>query len=202
MEKPAPVDYPIHHLLARRWSPRAFSDRLVEPQKLCVLLEAARWAASSFNQQPWRFIVATRENADEFEKMLSCLVEGNVAWAKRAPVLMLTVAEMDSERAGGPNRHSFHDVGCAVANISIQAAAMDIFVHSMAGILPDKAREVYSIPKGFEPITALALGYSGDPSSLPDELRSKETRSRTRKPLHLLAFGSTWGVTSPVVSGS
>jgi nitroreductase len=111
MEKPADANHPIHDLRRRRWSPRVFSDRRVEPEKLRSLLEAARWAPSCFNEQPWSFIVATKENPAEYDRLLSCLVEGNVRWAQRAPVLMLSVAKLHFERDGQKNRHAFHNVG-------------------------------------------------------------------------------------------
>ena len=133
MPKVAETRYPIHELLRERWSPRAFADRMVEPEKLRSLLEAARWAPSSSNEQPWSFIVATKEHAGEYERLLSCLVEGNVRWAQHAPVLMLSVATLVFERNQKPNRHAFHDVGLAVENLIIQGTALGLFVHQMAG---------------------------------------------------------------------
>jgi nitroreductase len=201
MEKPTDARYPIHDLIRRRWSPRAFADRPVEPEKLRSLLEAARWAPSSFNEQPWNFIVATRENGEEFERMLSCLVEGNVAWAKNAPVLMLSVAKLKFERTGKPNRHAFHDVGLAAENLVIQATALGLVVHQMAGIQVDKAREVYRIPEGYEAVAGIAVGYPGDPATLPEPLREREQAPRTRKPLESFVFTSRWGQASPVLDG-
>jgi len=124
MEKPAETQYPIHDLLRRRWSPRAFSDRRVDPAIMRSLLEAARWAPSSYNEQPWSFIVATKDDPVEFGRLLSCLVEGNIQWAQHAPVLMVSVARLSFEDDGKPNRHAFHDVGQAVANLSVQATAL------------------------------------------------------------------------------
>src|SRR5262245_54994017 len=117
MEKPAAVRFPVHDLIARRWSPRAFADRAVEPEKLASLLEAARWAPSSFNEQPWRFLVAPREDREGFERLLSSLVEVNQKWAKQAPVLVLSAAKLYFEKSGAPNRHAFHDVGLATENL-------------------------------------------------------------------------------------
>src|SRR4051812_34167210 len=117
MEKLAPADFPIHDLLKRRWSPRAFADRPVEPEKLRSLFEAARWAPSSFNEQPWAFIVATKDKPDEFAKLLECLVEFNRSWAQAAPVVMLTVAHQNFNKNNQPNRHAFHDVGQAIAQL-------------------------------------------------------------------------------------
>ena len=199
MEKPADARYPIHDLLKRRWSPRAFSDRPVEADKLRSLLEAARWAPSSSNEQPWRFIVATKDDATEHGRLVGCLMEGNVPWAQRAPVLMVTVARLSFEEDGTPNRHAFHDVGQAVANLTMQATALGLFVHQMAGFYPDKVRELYGIPKEFEPVAALALGYPGDPESLPEKYRSRESAMRARKPLTDLVFSGQWGRTSPLL---
>ena len=138
MEKPAPTDHPIEEILRRRWSPRAFSDRIVEPEKLQSLWEAARWAASSFNEQPWYFIVATKQKLEEHARLLSCLVEKNQQWARLAPVLMVSIAKLNFEKTGKPNRHAFHDVGLAMGNMLVQATALGLFVHQMAGFSPEK----------------------------------------------------------------
>jgi len=200
MEKPAETQYPIHDLLRRRWSPRAFSDRRVDPAIMRSLLEAARWAPSSYNEQPWSFIVATKDDPVEFGRLLSCLVEGNIQWAQHAPVLMVSVARLYFEDDGKPNRHAFHDVGLAVANLIVQATALGLVVHQMAGIFPDKIRELYGIPEGYEAVAGIALGYPGDPQSLPEELRKRELAPRERKPLTEFVFSGRWGQTSPIVT--
>src|SRR5213078_4673493 len=138
MEKPAPTDYPIEEILQRRWSPRAFSDRMVESEKLQSLFEAARWAPSTFNEQPWAFIVATKQNLEEHARLLSCLAEKNQQWARLAPVLMVSVAKLNFDKNGKPNRHAFHDVGLAVGTMIVQATSLDLFVHQMAGFAPEK----------------------------------------------------------------
>ena len=201
MEKLAVTHYPIHELLRRRWSPRAFSDRRVDPAIMRSLLEAARWAPSSYNEQPWSFIVATKDDPVEFGRLLSCLVEGNIQWAQHAPVLMVSVARLSFEDDGKPNRHAFHDVGLAVANLIVQATALGLVVHQMAGIFPDKIRELYGIPEGYEAVAGIALGYPGDPQSLPEGLRKRELAPRERKPLTEFVFSGSWGQTSPLVSG-
>jgi nitroreductase len=155
MEKPTPTDHPIEEILKRRWSPRAFSDRLIETEKLQRMFEAARWAASSFNEQPWSFIVATREKPDEYAALLSCLTEKNQQWARRAPVLMVSVAKLNFEKNGKPNRHAFHDVGMAVSNLIVQATALGLYVHRMAGFSVETVRETYGVPEGFEPVAAM-----------------------------------------------
>ena len=198
--KQAVTKYQIHELLSQRWSPRAFCNKSVEPEKLLSLLEAARWAPSSNNEQPWRFIMATRDNPAEFEKVLSCLMEGNVAWAKRAYALILSVAQVKSDRSGQANRHAFHDVGSATENLAIQATVLGLVVHPMAGIYPQKARELFEIPEEFEVVAALAVGYPADASTLEPKLRERELAPRQRKPLEELVFTGHWGQTSPLVA--
>lgn len=197
MQKPAETAHPIHDLLARRWSPRAFADRPVAPDILKSLWEAARWAPSSANAQPWSFLVATRDDAQEFGRMLGCLVEGNQIWAKQAPVLMISVAaKLDRDK--DPNAHAWYDVGQAVMGLSVQATALGLFVHQMAGILPDKIREVYQIPDSHEPVTGIALGYPGTPEQLPDKLRQRELAPRTRKPIGEFVFAGRWSQASQI----
>ena len=193
MEKPADTQFPIHDLLSRRWSPRAFAERPVEPDKVQRLLEAARWASSCFNEQPWVFIIATAGQPAEHRKLLNCFVEGNQVWAKQAPLLMITVAKLHFDHNGQSNRHAFHDVGLAVGNLVVQATAMDLVVHQMAGILPEIIRECYTLPAGYDPVTGLAIGYQGDLQALPNELREREQASRSRKALPVFVFSETWG---------
>jgi nitroreductase len=200
MEKPADMTYPIEELLKRRWSPRAFADRPVEPERLLSLWEAARWAASTANQQPWYFIVATKEDAAEYARLLSCLRENNQQWASHAPVLMVSVAKLTFDANGQPNRHAFHDVGLAVANLILQATALGLGVHQMAGFYPDRVREIYEVPEGFEPVAGIVLGYPGDPATLPEDLRNRELAPRTRKPLEAFVFERSWGEISPLVT--
>ena len=199
MERPAETQYPIHDLLRRRWSPRAFSERMVEVDKLHSILEAARWAPSCFNEQPWYFLIATKEGPEEFERLLSCLVEGNVAWAKNAPVLMLSVAKLSFSRNDKPNKQSQHDLGLAVENLVIQAQELGLVTHQMGGFHADKARQLFGIPEGFEPIAAIALGYPGDLNTLSPELRERELAPRIRKPLERFVFSGHWGQASSLV---
>lgn len=200
MENAARTDFPVDDLIRRRWSPRAFADRPVEPEKLRSLLEAARWAPSSFNQQPWAYVVATREEPEAFARLLSALMEGNRVWAARAPLLMLSVAKLNFDHNGQANRHAFHDVGLATANLVTQATAMGLSVHQMAGFDAAKARELFGIPDGWEPVAAIALGYRGEASSLPAPLRDRELARRARKPLEEFVFSGRWGHTAPLVS--
>ncbi len=198
MERPASNTYPIHDLLRRRWSPRAFDSKPVEPNKLLSLFEAARWAPSSFNEQPWAFIVGTKDSPADYAKVLECLIEFNRSWASAAPVLLLAVAHMTFEKNDTPNRHAFHDVGLALAQLSVQATAEGLAVHQMAGILPDRARELFAIPKDWDAITGVAIGYPGSADTLPDALRKREEAPRTRKPLESFVFSGSWNQKSPV----
>lgn len=197
--KTSAIEHPIEEVLQRRWSPLAFSDRAVEPEKLLSMLEAARWAASSYNEQPWSFIVATKDNPEEFNRLLSCLVEGNQEWAKNAPVLMLSVAKLYFELNGAENRHAFHDVGAAAANLATQATALGLEIHQMAGFDVPKAKELYGIVDGYEPVAAIALGYIGDPQILSERLQQREAAPRTRKPLQEFVFTGRWSQPSPLV---
>src|SRR5947209_19385576 len=165
MDKLAQAQYPIHDLLQKRWSPRAFSAQPVESDKLRSLFEAARWAPSSFNEQPWSYIVATKADPQAFALLLSCLVEGNQAWAKAAPVLALGCTSLNFQRNGQPNAAAVHDLGLASGNLVLEATSRGLAVHQMIGILPDRAREVYQIPEGVQPLTGLAIGYAGDPEA-------------------------------------
>jgi nitroreductase len=199
IQKRANPDHPILEVLQTRWSPRAFADRPVEPDKLKRVLEAARWAASSFNEQPWSFIVATKEQPDEYAKLLACLIEWNQTWAKTAPVLLVTVAKLTFSRNGNKNGMAKHDIGLAVGNLTVQATAEGLYLHQMAGIEPDKVRATYGVPEGYDPLTAIALGYLGDPGVLPADMQAMESAPMVRKPLSQFVFTGRWGEASPVV---
>jgi nitroreductase len=198
--KLAQARYPVHDFIRQRWSPRAFSDRKFTPPDLCRLLEAARWAPSSANEQPWSFLVATKDDQTEFEKLFSCLVPGNQRWAGAAPVLMLSISHLLFEEDKSPNRHAFHDVGLAVENLILQAMSMELFVHQMAGFDVEKAKTLFGIPEGHEPVAMIAVGYLGDADTLPDKLREREMAARSRKPLEEFVFTGRWGQTSSIVS--
>ncbi|MEX0887610.1 MAG: nitroreductase family protein [Phycisphaeraceae bacterium] len=198
--KPATPDHPIHELLVRRWSPRAFAERPVEAAKLRRLFEAARWAASSFNEQPWRFFLATRDDPARFEQAVSCLVEGNQAWARHAPVLILTAIHTRFTRNDKPNRVALHDLGLAMGSLTLQATAMDLHVHQMAGVKLDRVREVYALPEAFEPQTAAAVGYgTSDLSRLPANLHDAERGPRERLPLAEFVYSESFGQPAPEV---
>jgi|HubBroStandDraft_1064217.scaffolds.fasta_scaffold00664_14 nitroreductase len=185
-------EYPVHPLLRERRSFRAFSSRVVEPETLGSLLEAARWAPSCANEQPWSFIVAVKQDKSDFERLLSCLIEFNFQWAQHAPVLILSIARMTFQSNGRPNRHAFHDVGQAIASLTVQATASGLVVHQMAGFDVEKARYEFSIPPDHEPVAVVAVGYPGNSESLPDKLRERELAPRQRKPLADFVFEGGW----------
>ena len=197
--KTASTDYPIHELLTARWSPYAFEDRSVEDSDIRSLFEAARWAPSSYNEQPWSYIVARREEPEEFNKLLSCLVEGNQEWAKAAPVLVLCVVTLRFTRNNKENRAAVHDLGLAAENLVLEATSRGLSVHQMIGIEPEKAREIYNIPEGSEAWTAMAIGYRGEPTNLPEGLKGRDLTPRTRKRLAEFVFVARWGKASPLV---
>lgn len=199
-KNPAPTTSPIHDLIRHRWSPRAFDARTVEPEKLRSLFEAARWAASSFNAQPWFFIVGTKNDPKSYQLVLDTFIEFNQGWAKGAPVLALSVARLNFPNDEKPNRHAFHDVGQAAANLAIEATSLGLMVHQMAGIDPEKARKNFGIPEGYEAVAGIAIGYPGDPEVLPDALRARETAPRERKPLESFVFSGKWGEPSHVIA--
>jgi len=197
--KTAVTDHPVHSLIAERFSPYGFDSRPLEHADLRSLFEAARWAPSSYNEQPWSYIVAAADAADEFEQLLSCLVEANQAWARAAPVLALGVARRLFARNSKPNAAARHDLGQASSHLCFEATARGLSVHQMIGIHPDRARELYRIPEHSEAVTALAIGYAAAPDSLPDGLRERDLAPRSRKPLAEFVFSGAWGAPSRIL---
>ena len=190
---PAETKYPIQQVLAARWSPYAFAERSVSQADLRSLFEAARWAPSSYNEQPWSYIVASKENAAEFARLLSCLVEGNQAWAKAAPVLALGCTSLNFKLNGKPNAAAQHDLGLASGTLLVEATSRGLVVHQMIGILPDRARELYEIPADIQPLTGLAIGYEGDINKLPENIRERDRARRGRKSQAEFVFTGKWG---------
>ncbi len=189
--RPAPTELAIHPLISHRWSPRAFSGEPVEHSKLKLVLEAARWAPSSRNEQPWRFLVATSEEPEWLARLQDYLVEGN-AWAKAAPVLIASAYRTTFSRNNRPNGSALRDLGAAEENLFIQAFAAGLVMHQMGGF--DSARlKQELLPDGFEPGTMIAIGYPGDPKDLPENLREGEQQPRQRKLLSEVVFGPDWG---------
>ena len=184
---------PIHELIKHRWSPVGFDrERGIDRPTLLSILEAARWAASSANLQPWRFIAAPRDNPTEFQRALSVLKEGNQTWGQHAAVLLIAV----TQRYPKPDyRHPYasHDLGLAVGQLVLQALDHGVYAHQMAGIYPEKAREIYQIPDEFEPFTAIALGYrAANLDHLGDGQRERESAPRQRMALSEIIFARHW----------
>jgi nitroreductase len=188
--KHAPDVAGVHDTIRHRWSPRAFSDKEVTAAELKKLFEAARWAASSSNEQPWRFFVGRRGD-ETYQKIFNSLVEFNQSWVKSAPVLVLSVAKKTFTAKGSPNRHNLHDTGAASASLAIQATADGLHTHSMAGFDPEQVRASFAIPSDYDIGAVTAIGYFGDPDSLPEHLHKMEISPRQRKPLEEFVF-SDW----------
>jgi nitroreductase len=193
ISKVAAADHTIHDLVRRRWSPRSFADRPIEPGVLRSLFEAARWAPSAGNGQPWSFIIADRfRDPAGFAQMLALLNPSNQTWAQHAPVLAIGVTQRVRDE-GKEARHALYDLGMAVENLVLQAVDLDVLAHQMAGFDFQRARQVYGIPAAHEAIVAIALGYQGHHSSLPEDLRAREAAERRRKPLSSFVYSGTFG---------
>ena len=182
----------INEWIKKRRSTVIFSDKPIEDEVLRTVFEAARWAPSSNNQQPWRFIIGKKQDGTVFAKMCSLLNPNNQAWACRASVLMVSVAETISSYNNRENIHARHDVGLAEENLMIQAVSMGLVVHPMGGFNAEKAKHVLHIPEGFDPVIMIALGYPGNPVDFPEEIQTKDGRKRTRNPLNSFVFYGDW----------
>ncbi len=198
MHKPAVTRFDIHPLIRDRWSPVCFSPRRIEPEILGSLFEAARWAPSSYNEQPWAFCIATQDQPVEFAALLGCLMDANQAWAKHAYALIITVAKLSLDRNQKPNRHCYDDTGSATQNLMLQAMSHGIFCHPMGGFDGEKARSVLAIPATHEPLTAMAIGYPAeDGSTLDASLRQRDQSARSRKPLSSIVHTGKFGSPDP-----
>ncbi|MBS1816096.1 MAG: nitroreductase family protein [Acidobacteria bacterium] len=189
--KHAPASTGILDVIAKRWSPRAFTSQQVSKEDLRTIFTAAEWAASSFNEQPWRFILGIRDDeqhGEAYNKIFDALVESNQQWAKSAPVLIATIAKKTFSHNGTPNRVAQHDVGAASATMCLQAIALGIHTHGMAGFDPEALRASFGIPSNFEPMACWAMGYLGNPDTLPEHLKEQELAPRTRKNLDEFVF--------------
>jgi nitroreductase len=187
MDKSATTNFKIIEPILNRWSPRSFSGQKITPEDIGSLFEAARWAASSMNEQPWKFIYAFK-GEEAHQLIVDTLVEGNKSWAKNAPVLVLTMVSKFLSRSGKPNGSAIHDLGLAVGNMSIQASALGIALHQMGGFSADKAKELFSLNNQVAVISTIAMGYYGEADDLEEPLKSRELAPRSRKPLSEIAF--------------
>jgi nitroreductase len=184
-------------LIRARWSRRSFSNRKVDIGKLVRLLEAARWTPSYRNEQPWNFIIASRDDAAAHERLLSCLAESNITTARRAPILILSVVKLNFDADGRRNPYAFHDAGKAASNLTERAGVMGLLVHQMSGFDAARARDLFNIPSGFTPVSVVAIGYPG-PDGPTDNTIIGEP-SQMRRPLHNLVFTGSWGQASALM---
>jgi nitroreductase len=183
LAKKAKTNYPVHELITKRWSARAFSNDPIAPDKIYSIFEAASWAASSMNEQPWRYKFATRDEPEEFKRFHSCLYPGNKPWSANAAVIILSLAKKSFSRTGAVNKHYFHDVGAANTSLLLQAAAFDIYGHMMAGFDEKKTIGTFNLPADLEPVCFIVLGYLGEAEILDEPYLSRELQERNRKGL-------------------
>jgi Nitroreductase len=180
LEKKAETSVPIHDLIARRWSGRAFDPgRHVTYPDIIALLEAARWAPSCYGDQPWRYIICDQQtNREAWEHALSCLAEGNRIWARHAPLFMISIADhyMHEDRA---NRWGQYDTGAATMNLCLQATALGLMVHQMGGFNVNRVRELFAVPVQCTPMATLAIGYQLPVDRFADEIREREMSPRS-----------------------
>jgi nitroreductase len=188
--KHAPPVEGVLPIVLERWSPRAFADRDVDPADLARIFEAARWAPSPFNEQPWRFLVGLR-GTETYEKIAAALMPSNRLWALQAPVLILGATKTRFSHNDNPNASAAHDLGAASGFIALQATALGLQAHQMAGFDREKAREAFGIPRDYALGSVIALGYQADPSRLEELFVAGEVAPRTRKPLSEIVF-SAW----------
>lgn len=193
ISKIANTDFPIHNIIARRWSARAFSTKTVEKSKLLSILEAARWAPSSRNEQPWRYIVFTDDNPEKLKKARSVLLEIN-NYAKLAPILICAITKKTYSDNGVYNKLHFHDLGAANENMFLESFNQGIIMHEMGGFDREKAREVFNIPDEYEIGIMIAIGYQDSHEILPERFREKINSPRERKPLSEIAFLEEIGI--------
>lgn len=193
--KSATSAFPLHDIITKRWSCRAFdADRPVSREQIVALMEAARWAPSCFGDEPWRFI-AWDKNSDPvtWQRAFDCLVEWNQNWVKNAPLLVLVTANSVFRKNGKPNAWGQYDSGAAAENLCLQAVAMGLMAHQMGGFDADKVRQTFGIPEQFACMAMIAVGYQGEETVLNEELRELEIAPRSRTPLGEHFFEGSWG---------
>jgi len=178
----------ILEIIKDRWSPYAFSSAEVEEFKLKAMFEAAGYAPSSNNEQPWNFVFATRNDGKIFDDYLGFLAESNRVWASNAYCLIISMARMKFSGSGRPNRFAFHDTGMAVSNLLLQAIALDIYVHQMGGYSVENVKSYFKLNDDIEPVAMMAVGYLGDGASLSPELLSRDEKRRPRKSINEFVF--------------
>ena len=198
MGKEAKNIYPLHDYLRTRWSARAFTNKMVEKEKLQSLFEAARWSPSMSNEQPWHFMIGLKGD-ETWQKIYDILDDGNQVWCINAPVLMISVGRSFQKKNGKPYRLFKYDTGQSLAHLTFEAVHLGLIVHQMAGFSPEKAVTVFEIPEGMEPLTAIAIGYLGDPSVLTGRHYKWELEERNRKPFAEFVFAGKFGNKSDII---
>lgn len=196
-KKEAKNIYPIHSLLKQRWSPRAFDSKPIETKKLQALFEAARWSPSSYNQQPWRFIVGQKGD-ESYDLILNALWEFNQQWASSAPLLIAVVGRTTNNNGEGDNAVYHYDAGQAVAHLSIEATHQGLHVHQMGGFIPDKIAENFNVPNEYHPLTVLAVGFIGNPDQLEEGMKKRELAERGRFDFDDFVFSGNFGEKSGI----
>ena len=192
MNKPANTNLDIIDPIKNRWSPRAFSEKEIDNDTLTRIFEAARWAPSSMNEQPWSFIFVRNSDENNFNKVVNSLMETNKEWASKVPLLIVTIIKTFYSRNESANKVAMYDVGQAAAYLSLQASAEGIFVHQMGGFDKAELKKSMELPDGYEPVTVIAAGYAGNPETLPEKFKKREFAERERQPLNEFVFESEW----------
>jgi nitroreductase len=181
----------ILEIIQERWSPYAFSSAPVEEYKLKAMFEAAGYAPSCNNEQPWAFVFSTQDEKEIFNDYVGFLNDGNKVWAKNAYALVISMARNKFSHSGRPNRHAFHDTGMAVSNLLLQALTLDVYVHQMAGYSVEKVKDYFKLTDDIEPVAMMAVGYLGDGSSLTPELLKRDEKRRPRRSVTEYVYKNT-----------
>ena len=182
--KQAITEYPVHEIISNRWSTRSYDNKkTVSKAELNSVFEAARWAPSAFNEQPWNFIYSSKENSTGYNQLFSCLNEANQRWAINAPVLLLSYVKKTVSLNGNTNKNALHDLGLAIQNMSLQATSMGMQLHIMGGFDFELAKSVFGISDDYLVATMMALGFPGNPDELPEDVKKRELSPRIRKPI-------------------
>ncbi len=192
MKKAIISEYKINSLITYRWSPRAFIDKPIEKDRIQSILEAARWAPSAFNEQPWRFIVGIKGD-ETYERVLETLVEWNQKWAGKASMLVVNIAKKTFSKNGKQNVTFKYDLGQAVAFMCLEAMNQGVYSHQMSGFSPEKADELFHIPDDYQAVSVTAFGYYGDPDQLPEEMYKSEIEERSRQHIDKMIYASEFG---------
>jgi nitroreductase len=182
----------ILEIIQERWSPYSFSPAPVEDYKLKAIFEAAGYAPSSNNEQPWMFVYTTQDDGIIFNDYLGFLVDSNKVWASNAFALAISFARTTFHKSGKQNRYAFHDTGMAVSNLLLQALALDIYVHQMGGFSVEKVKEYFMLPDGIEPVAMMAIGYLGDGENLTPELLKRDEKRRPRNSINEFVFRNSF----------